>query len=374
MRNKNRFMKHYFFTFILFVFITVNGKPQEEKIEKVQPLQLSEESAQNFSQLALHCIQREYPNKLSHVMNDSSEVKSPAQLHPVFYGCFDWHSSVHGHWMLVRLLKLFPGLPNAGEIRSALDKNLTKENIWKEVEYLNQNNRKSFERTYGWSWLLKLAEELYTWDDPDGGKWYENLLPLTENIKQRYVDFLPKQTYPIRRGVHENTAFGLIFAWDYAQTLKDKDFTKLLKETSERYYLSDKDAPVTWEPDGDDFLSPSLVEADLMRRILPANAFVEWFVNYLPELQNNRPENLLLPAEVSDRSDPKIGHLDGLNLSRAWCMKGIANSLQENSSVRKNLMESAQKHAQATLPYINSGNYEGEHWLASFAVYLLSVN
>ena len=325
-----------------------------------------------FAGLALKGIRQEFPNKLDHVMNDVGEVRTPSSLHPVFYGSFDWHSSVHGHWMLIRLLKLFPDLPEAAQIRSVLDDHFTPEKVLAEVDYLNQPNRASFERTYGWAWLLKLAEELLTWDDPDGRRWSANLQPLAYAISARYLDFLPRQTYPIRRGVHPNTAFGIAFALDYAREVGHAVLEELLLERAHAYFGEDEDFPAAWEPDGDDFFSRSLIEADLMRRVLEPSAFEDWFRRFLPALRRGEPRSLLEPADVSDRTDPKIVHLDGLNLSRAWCMKGIAVALPEGDPLRAVLMDSATRHAEATLPHIASGNYEGEHWLASFAVFMLS--
>lgn len=332
------------------------------------------ETANHLSRLAYNCISREYPNKLSHVMNDSTEVLGPEILHPAFYGCFDWHSSVHGHWMLIKLLKSFPNLEMRNDIIDAIDKNITKENIAKEVEYLNQSGRKSFERTYGWAWLLKLAEELYSWNDQHGNKWLENLQPLADAIANRYIEFLPKQTYPIRRGVHSNTAFGMSFALDYAQASGNRELEKVLVERSIAYYMNDINAPAYWEPDGDDFLSPSLQECDLMRRVLNQENFTKWFDKYLPGIANGEPQNLFEPATVGDRSDPKIVHLDGLNLSRAWCMFSIAKALPENHPAKEILNKAGNSHALDALPNITSGNYEGEHWLASFAVYMLTLD
>jgi hypothetical protein len=317
-------------------------------------------------------IAREYPNKPGHVMNDATEVQNPAALHPAFYGSFDWHSSVHGHWMLVRLLRLFPDLPEAPAIREALSKHLTAEKIAAEVAYFDQPNRKSFERTYGWAWLLKLAEELHGWDDPEGMRWAAALEPLADALARRYIDFLPRQTYPIRRGVHPNTAFGIAFALDYARTTGRVDLETVLVERADFYFGDDRDYPAAWEPDGDDFFSPSLTEADLMRRVLPKPEFEEWFRRFLPGLSRGEPQTLLEPAVVSDRSDPKIVHLDGLNLSRAWCMKGIASTLGMDHPLAESLARSARAHADATLDHVTSGHYEGEHWLASFAVFLLT--
>jgi hypothetical protein len=294
-------------------------------------------------------------------------------MHPAFYGCLDWHSSVHGHWMLVRLLRQFPALPEAARIRSALNANLTAENIAAEVAYLNQANRQSFERTYGWAWLLKLAQAVQDWNDEDGKRWSSNLRPLAEAFAQKYVGFLPKQTYPIRTGVHPNTAFGLAFALDYATTSGNKPLKSLIEERSRTYFANDVNYPASWEPGGEDFFSPALIEADLMRRVLKPAEFEQWFHRFLPDVARGEPKTLLLPATVSDRSDPKLVHLDGLNLSRAWCMRSIASALSPNDPARRMLTAAADTHARDALAHVASGEYAGEHWLASFAVYLLTA-
>ncbi|HET8783646.1 MAG TPA: DUF2891 domain-containing protein [Pyrinomonadaceae bacterium] len=333
----------------------------------------NDKQASHFAALALKCVAREYPNKPEHVMNSVSEVKGPKALHPAFYGCYDWHSSVHGHWMLIRLLKTFPNLPEAAQIRSALDANLTAENIQAEVAYMRQPNRQSFERTYGWAWALKLAEELMTWNDPDGKRWSTNLQPLAELIANSYRTFLPKQTYPIRTGVHPNTAFGLAFALDYAKTSGDRELESLLNERSRTYFAKDVDYPGAWEPGGEDFFSAALMEADLMRRVMPPREFGPWFNRFLPRVAEGKPASLMTPAIVTDRSDPKLVHLDGLNLSRAWCMRSIARALPAKDRSRAALAAAAEKHAAAALAHVASGDYAGEHWLASFAVFLLST-
>ena len=333
---------------------------------------LTRETASGFARIALACIHREYPNKPEHVMRDSTDVDGPAALHPSFYGCFDWHSSVHGHWMLARLLRFFPDLPEAAGIRRALAEDLTPRRLAAEAAYLADADRKSFERTYGWAWLLKLAEELGRWDDPDARSWSAALGPLVEAIRQRYLEFLPVQTYPIRRGVHPNTAFGIAFALDYARWAQDAELTGLLESRAEEYYLGDSGCPAAWEPDGDDFFSPCLMEADLVGRILTPDEFAVWLEGLIPELSAGGPASLLEPARVADRTDPKIVHLDGLNLSRAWCMRSIARRLPPDDPRRAELESAACRHAAATLPHVASGSYEGEHWLASFAVYLLT--
>ena len=336
--------------------------------------ELTREQASRFASLALKCIGREYPNKPDHTVNDGGDVRNPRSLHPAFYGCLDWHSSVHGHWMLVRLLRLFPDLPEAKQVRAALNENLTTENLLVEVKYLGQPNRQSFERTYGWAWLLKFAEELGRWDDPDGRKWSKAVQPLADALVTKYLDFLPKQTYPIRTGVHPNTAFGLAFALDYARSASHKKLEDLIVERSLTYFERDAAYPAQWEPGGEDFFSACLMEADLMRRVLKPAAFARWLHRFLPALNAGQPKGLLAPATVADRSDPKIVHLDGLNLSRAWCMRAIAAALPASDPARKVLSDSAALHAKDALAHVASGDYSGEHWLASFAVYLLSTS
>jgi hypothetical protein len=275
--------------------------------------------------------------------------------------------------MLVRLLRIFPNLPEAAQIRKALDSNLKAENIAAEVAYLKQPNRQSFERTYGWAWLLKLAEELSLWNESDGKQWSRNLQPLADALVNQYLLFLPKQTYPIRTGVHPNTAFGLAFAFDYAGSTGNEKLAALIAERSRTYFGKDVDYPGNWEPGGEDFFSPALMEADLMRRVMAPTEFRNWFRRFLPQLTTPRFKSLLRPAVVTDRSDPKLVHLDGLNLSRAWCMRSIAAALPKTDPARRILAGSARAHAADALAHVASGDYAGEHWLASFAVYLLST-
>ena len=351
---------------------TIQPRSQTTRAAR-QQFSLTEAQASHFASLALKCIAREFPNKPEHVLNDSGDVRRPQSLHPAFYGCFDWHSSVHGHWMLVRLLRLFPNLPEAPAIRKAVSANLGRENILAETAYLKQKNRQSFERTYGWAWLLKLAEELHLSSDPDAKSWAKNLQPLVDELVKSYLLFLPKQTYPIRTGVHPNTAFGLAFAFDYAWTVGDEKLASLIAERSRTYFGNDANYPAAWEPGGEDFFSPALMEADLMRRVLRPAEFRRWFQRFLPQLASGSPKTLLNPATVTDRTDPKIVHLDGLNLSRAWCMRSIAAALPANAPARKTLAHAARLHAADALAHVASGDYAGEHWLASFAVYLLST-
>ena len=306
--------------------------------------------ASHFARLALGCIQRELPNHIMHAISGPDDVRTPRELHPAFYGCLDWHSAVHGHWMLVRLLRSEPQLPEAPAIRAALDANLTAGNIAAEVAYFAGANRQSFERPYGWAWLLQLAAEL-RWDDGDARRWSAALQPLTDAIVARYLAFFPKQTYPVRTGVHANTAFGFALALDYAREVGHAPLAALLVERATAYYGADREAPASWEPGGEDFLSPTLIEADLMRRVLPPAEFARWLHGLLPQ---GLPASLQQPAIVSDRSDGKLAHLDGLNLSRAWCLRAVG------------LEAAAEAHLEAGL--VATGDYAGEHWLATFAV------
>ncbi len=345
----------------------------EVQVSSTSSSSLTREEASHFAKLALKCVTKEFPNKPDHVINDGADVRGPRLMHPAFYGCFDWHSTVHGHWMLVRLLRLYPDLSEAAEIRAALNRNLAAENLAAEVVYLKQPNRASFERTYGWAWLLKLGEELRGWNDDDGKRWSRNLQPLADALVANYLAFLPKQNYPIRTGVHPNTAFGLEFALDYARAAGDRRLEGLIVERSRTYFGHDLNYPGGWEPGGEDFFSPALMEADLMLRVMKPAEFAAWFHRFLPKVAANQPRPLLTPAVVLDRTDPKLVHLDGLNLSRAWCMRNIATVLPRSDPARRVLARAAARHAEEGLKHVASGNYEGEHWLASFAVYLLST-
>jgi hypothetical protein len=333
---------------------------------------LTREQASVFAKLALKGIQKEYPNKPGDVLNAAADVVSPRSMHPAFYGSFDWHSAVHGHWMLVHLLRLFPDLAESGQIRAALNENLSALNLKTEADYFSRPNAGPYERPYGWAWLLKLALETHEWPDADAQKWSKNLQPLAAVIERRYIAYFPKQHYPIRTGVHQNTAFGLTLALDYARGTGRTELASVIAERSRAYYGHDVSIPAAWEPDGADFLSPSLTEADLMRRVLSQEEFKTWFDRYLPGLARGEPQNLLRPVEVTDRKDLQLVHLDGLNLSRAWCMRGIAAALPHDAP-RQVLLRAAARHESAGLSHVASGDYAGEHWLASFAVYLLSM-
>ncbi len=332
---------------------------------------MTEEQAAGFVKLALAGIDREYPNKTQHVTTGLDDLKTPRAMHPVFYGHFDWHSSVHGHWMLVRLLKKFPAAPFAGEVRALLARRFTAAGLLAETAYFQSKENRSFERMYGWAWALRLALELRTWDDPDGRAWAKCFQPLEKEIRSLATDYLPKLDWPVRCGFHPESAFPLGQMLDYARGTGDREFERLLLEKARGFYGNDRNYPTAYEPSGNDFFSPGLNVADLMRRVLPADEFGAWLTAYFPDLAAGKAGNLLTPVTVSDPTDGHLIHLAGLNLTRAWTMRGVASALPDGDLRRTVLGDAAAKHAAAGLSRVASGHYEGEHWLASFAVYLL---
>lgn len=326
--------------------------------------------ASPFARIALANIEREYPNKLDHVINDALDVRSPRALHPVFYGSYDWHSCVHMHWLLARLLRCFPALPEAAEIRLAFDRHFTDANLAAEIAYLQQPSRQSFERTYGWAWLLKLQTELIALASADqrATAWCTALQPLTDIFVERYMQFLPLSHYPIRGGTHANSAFGLLFALEYTEAAQHFALRKLVTEKANTWFGRDRRYPSAYEPGGDDFLSPGLMEAALMMRVVDGCSYADWWQVFCPA-----PQDLhvwLTPVVVADRCDPKLAHLDGLNLSRAWCWKMIEPQLPP--SLRAPVAAAIDVHLAASLPHATSGNYAGTHWLASFALLALT--
>lgn len=349
------------------------GSHQEKSAEIVLPKlgdKLTDDQVVSFAKLALKNIHTEYPNKPSNVVWDDESVRTPKEMHPAFFGCFDWHSSVHGHWMLIRLLKDYPGNSMDQEIREKLRQNLGKANLDAELSYFQEKQHKTFERTYGWAWYLRMADELEGWDDPDGKLWRENVRGLEELLVQRTIDYLPKLTFPIRTGTHPDTGFALGQILDYSRKMKNTQLEELIVKRSRDYYLKDLDYPTRYEPSGQDFFSSCLNEADLMRRVLTAEEFGKWFDEFLPTLVDGDGGNLLVPVEVSDVTDGYIVHLAGLNLNRGWCMQGIASVLGEADPRAALLKKSAAEHAQMGYKYVFSGHYEGDHWLATFAIYL----
>jgi hypothetical protein len=324
--------------------------------------------ASRLAKAALGHVAREYPNVLVHAVSGPEELGTPRALHPIFFGSYDWHSCVHGHWLLARLLRLMPDLPEAPAIRLHFDQAFTDTKVAGELAYLARPTSGGFERPYGWAWLLMLAAELRQSGGADRRSWDLALRPLADALVIRFEAFLPKADYPVRAGVHSNTAFALRLAHEYAETVENAALTELITAKALAWYGEDT-ACQAWEPSGDDFLSPALIEAELMRRILPAPAFRDWFSAFLPDVAQGEPATLFRPAQVSDRGDGKIAHLDGLNLSRAWCWRGVA-SAAEDRLLRLAAEGAADRHLSASLPHV-TGDYMGEHWLASFALLAL---
>ncbi len=340
----------------------------------VLPLRAAEldpSAADRFAKLALACLDREYPNKPEQVLEGADDLRAPKSDHPAFFGCYDWHSSVHGHWMLVRLLRVSPGMPSAARAREALDAHLSDAAIASETRYLEKTSSRTFERPYGWAWTLRLAAELQAGTDPQSKAWRERIRPLETAVVARFQEYLPKLTRPIRSGVHPDTAFALAQALDYARAAGEHDFEKLIVSRASYYYGQDRACPLSYEPSGEDFLSPCLAEADLMRRVLSSKEYGRWLKRFLPQLSRGKTFPLT-PATVTDPTDPKLVHLDGLNLSRAWMLRGIADALPPKDGRRATLLKSAAAHETAGLARVSAGDYAGEHWLASFAVYLLT--
>jgi hypothetical protein len=336
------------------------------------PPDFGDEAAARFAELALACVHREYPNKIAHVMSGDADARPPRELTPAFYGCYDWHSSVHGHWLLVRLARLHPHAPFAARAREAVARSLTPENIAAEVRYLSASGRVSFERPYGLAWLLQLAAELREWEDPQARTWSTALQPLEAHAAERLREWLPKLSRPIRVGEHDQTAFAFGLVLDWARRAGDEAMEKLLMERVETFYGKDVRGPLAYEPSGHDFLSPCLAEADLMRRVLPPARFATWLSGFLPEIPAKGGASWLEPAVVTDPGDPKLAHLDGLNLSRAWMLEGILSGLPPQDKRRRALEETAKRHREAGLQSVTGAHYEGGHWLGSFAVYLVT--
>jgi hypothetical protein len=331
----------------------------------------TEASAAQFAEIALANVVREYPGKADHVLDGDADLVPPRVLHPTFYGSFDWHSCVHMHWLLVHLRRLYPNLPRRADIDALLDRHLAPANVAAECAYLRRPGAHSFERPYGWAWLLKLADELALSADEHARRWAGQLEPLARMIVERYVAWLPRADYPIRYGMHSNSAFGVLFALDYARRAGESTLAEMIETRARTWYGSDRDVPAAWEPSGFDFLSPALVEAELVRRVLAADEFAGWLGTFLPEMERRRPAALFTPVAVSERADPHIVHLDGLNLSRAWCFRGIASALPASDPRVAIARESAAVHLAAGLEGVDSAEYAGRHWLATFAALAL---
>jgi len=334
---------------------------------------LTTAQAVSFADVALANVEREYPNKLDHVMGATHDVLAPRTLHPAFFGSFDWHSCVHMHWLLVRLRRLFPELPQRAAIEAVFDRHLTPVTIAGECAYLARPEARAFERTYGWAWLLELAHELQRAADIDARRWSRALDPLVRAVAQRYLDYLPQEIYPLRTGIHPNSAFGLLFAFEYARASGFAELEAVCIDRTRAWYLNDRDAPAGWEPSGADFLSPVLIEAQLVCRVLPAGDFAAWLGAFLPGIPAREPASLFAPAALADRSDPFAVHLDGLNFSRAWCWRAIAGALPLDDARIPIMHEAASVHIAAGDDGFSSNDYMSRHWLATFATLALTA-
>jgi hypothetical protein len=330
---------------------------------------LTPELASSFTCIALGHVTQEYPHKADHVMGSDADVTAPRVQHPIFYGSFDWHSCVHGYWTLARALRLFPDRPECVDVRALFDRMLTPEKVAGELAYLVRPLSRGFERPYGWGWALALCAEFARHMTPEGARWAAIMKPFGQAFADRYMAFLPLADYPVRSGVHSSTAFAAALALDYASACGDAELRDALTARLAMWFGQDRDAQA-WEPNGEDFLSATLMEAEVMRRVMPPEVYRVWLAGFLPRLALRKPASLFTPARVSDRSDGKIAHLDGLNLSRAWCFRGIASALAEDDPARSLCLDAAERHIAAALPHV-SGDYMGEHWLATFAVLAL---
>ena len=357
----------FFLTAVMLLLHSCGDQQTTDENLLLEPARLTLAQANLLASLPMACLQTEYPNKLGQTLGSEEDLGEPNRLHPAFYGCFDWHSAVHGHWSLVKLLKTFPQLEEAEMIRQKLRENISETHILSELAYFQGEHSLSYERTYGWAWLLKLAVEVHTWDDPLARELSQNLQPLTELIVQRFMEFLPKLKYPVRVGEHTNTAFGLTFAWDYALATNHSALKNAIASRAIEFYQDDSHCPLNWEPSGYDFLSPCMEEIDLMRRILKEYEFEQWMKRFAPQMKS--VDFHLEVGEVSDRTDGKLVHLDGLNFSRAWVLYGLAHQYPQY----RHLIRIANEHVEYSLPNLVEDGYEGGHWLGSFAIYALDM-
>ncbi|WP_347372695.1 DUF2891 domain-containing protein [Aequorivita sp. Q41] len=370
-------VKYYLLFSVAFLFFSCNNNQIETSKTPINNEELAIKTfaeptftlaaANKLIELPLHCVGTAYPYKPGETLESKADLVEPASVHPIFYGCFDWHSAVHGYWSMVTLVQQFPDMEKAEAVRQILKEKITAENVAIEVAYFEKPINKSFERTYGWAWLLKLSETLHNWDDPLAKELEQNLKPLTDIIVFRYKEFLPKLNYPIRVGEHTNTAFGLTFAYDYANAVNDIELKQLINERARDFYFTDVNCPIDWEPSGYDFLSPCLEEIDIMRRVLSSEEFLTWMDTFLPQLAAKNYH--LNVGEVSDRTDGKLVHLDGLNFSRAWVFYGLAKEFPKYN----HLKNTANEHLAYSYPNLVGDSYEGGHWLGSFAIYALNA-
>lgn len=357
---------------LLCILFSCNSDPKKDlsidtKNDTIAPLTLELSQAKKIIDLPLHCLEIEYPNKLGQVLASEADLKSPKKLRPIFYGCFDWHSSAHGYWSIISLLKQFPEIDSDGNIKAKLNELITVDKVTTELAFFEEPANKNFERTYGWAWFLKLQEELYTWQEPQAQMWYQTFKPLEEIFVARYIQYLEKLQYPIRTGTHDNSAFSLALAHEYATTLNKEELKNAIENFAKNHYVSDENCPIAYEPSGHDFLSPCLQQAWLMSKVLPQPTFNAWLHKFMPQIfsQNYKLE----VAKVSDRTDGHLVHLDGLNFSRATCLFQIAKNNPELNHLKK----IAKQHFNTAFPNISNDDYMGSHWLGTFALQALKA-
>ncbi|WP_127844688.1 DUF2891 domain-containing protein [Psychroflexus aestuariivivens] len=366
-------MKYVIFSLVIVLFAcqdpknstSENTEETSEPPKNIDFPEFTQSDAQALLSLPLDCVTQEFPNKLGQVLGSEADLARPKDLRPAFYGCFDWHSSVHGHWALVKLLQKYPNLPEAKDAKTILKQHLSEGNIQREIAFFKTEHNTTFERTYGWAWLFQLSTALKNWEDEAAPQLLENLMPLTELLEEKMKTFLPKLVYPIRVGEHPNTAFALNLTYDYALAFNKTELLNSIKQRAKDFYLKDENCPLKWEPSGYDFLSPCLEEARLMSKILPKQEFETWLNQFLPGIYNS-DFNMEL-AEVGDREDGKLVHLDGLNFSRAWNLY----QLSETSPKLKHLKNLGDAHFVKAYPNLIGDSYEGAHWLGTFALYAL---
>ena len=377
-----RYLKTTLFAASVLMFVACQAPDRPKEVETQSPVEtpqvslalntgdISPELAARFSRLALDCVQKEFPNKISRTTDTAEEIGRPKELFPVFYGCFDWHSAVHGHWLLIRLLRVGPDGDWKDEARAKLETNFSTQNIAGELSNFSRPARGSWERPYGWAWLLQLTAELREWDDPQAKIWLSRLEPLEQDIAEAFKAWLPKLAYPIRLGTHNQSAFAFTLMWDWAEVSGDTEMLSMLRSRSLAFHGGDVNCPLNYEPSGEDFLSPCLMEADLMRRVMDPETFASWLTDFLPYIPHDGSVEWLVPGVVKDASDGKLVHLDGVNLSRAWNLYNIAAALPEGDPRRASLLMSAKQHEMTGIEAVSDEHYSGSHWLASFATYL----
>lgn len=372
-------LKHWylFLSILTLLFIACQPKPapNSETVTFPKLPELTESVATDFVDLSLHCVDRPYPYKIGYRFPDEAWVKPHTEVHPSFYGCWDWHSAVHGHWAMVKVLKLFPDMPEKDSIRMKLRANLTQANLAAEYDFFAKESfTKGFERTYGWAWLLKLYAELATWEDEEAQEWKANMQPLATLLSEKSVDYLKVLSSPLRPGTHANTAFSFGLMTEYALVMKDTTLLEAMKSFSGKHFASDQNCPTAYEPSGTDFISPCLAEAAVMTHFMESAAYLEWFKAFLPALDSPEFGTIASPPTILDKEDPSIGHLIGLMFQRAWCLKQIAAMFEDDDPRKAEFLNIADQHIRSGESIMFESGYGGAHWLATFAIYAYTID